>query len=315
MAITANTVDTYVGAASNREVLIDAIYNVNMMQCPFLTEICKRTTTTGTTHQWQTVTLAAPGANAAIEGDVAGSLQNTVSLRPKNVTQISRIFFGVSGTQEVVSKAGNKSEVAKQMSYGYQRLLRDMEFILTGNQVPVDPGATNTARQLRPLEGWYSTNTSRNTGGTNGTASAAATDAPTTRAFTRGFFETVQQSIFNNAGPGTKTVMMSPAQKLVFETFDWYATIKRQDTSDGRLTAALEIIATSFGEVKVVLNAFSRSRTVHILDNDMWEVAYLRELQDEDLGKDGDSNKYMILAEYTLQASNERASGVIADLT
>ena len=315
MAITANTVDTYVGAASNREVLIDAIYNVNMMQCPFLTEICKRTTTTGTTHQWQTVTLAAPGANAAIEGDVAGSLQNTVSLRPKNVTQISRIFFAVSGTQEVVSKAGNKSEVAKQMSYGYQRLLRDMEFILTGNQVPVDPGATNTARQLRPLEGWYSTNTSRNTGGTNGTASAAATDAPTTRAFTRTWFENVQQSIFNNAGPGTKTVMMSPAQKLVFETFDWYATIKRQDTSDGRLTAALEIIATSFGEVKVVLNAFSRSRTVHILDNDMWEVAFLRELQDEDLGKDGDSNKYMILAEYTLQASNERASGVIADLT
>jgi hypothetical protein len=154
---------------------------------------------------------------------------------------------------------------------------------------------------------------SRGASGANGTASAAATDG-TQRPFTRTLFETVQQSIFNNAGAGTKTVMMSPAQKLVFETFDWYATVKRQDTSDGRLTAALEIIATSFGEVKVVLNAFSRSRTVHILDNDMWEVAFLRELQDEDLGKDGDSNKYMILAEYTLQASNERASGVIADL-
>ena len=314
MAITANTVDTYVGAASNRETLIDAIYNVNMMQCPFLTEICKRTTTSGTTHQWQTVTLAAPAANAAIEGDVAGSLQNTVSLRPKNVTQISRIFFGVSGTQEAVNKAGNKSEVAKQMSYGYQRITRDMEFALTQNQAPVDPGATNTARQLRPLEGWYSTNVSRGASGANGTASAAATDG-TQRPFTRALFETVQQSIFNNAGAGTKTVMMSPAQKLVFETFDWYATVKRQDTSDGRLTAALEIIATSFGEVQVVLNAFSRSRTVHILDNDMWEVPYLRELQDEDLGKDGDSNKYMILAEYTLQASNERASGVIADLS
>jgi hypothetical protein len=313
MAITANTVDTYVGATSNRETLIDAIYNVNMMQCPFLTEICKRTTTSGTTHQWQTVTLAAPAANAAIEGDVAGSLQNTVSLRPKNVTQISRIFIGVSGTQEVVSKAGNKSEVAKQMSYGYQRILRDMEFILTQNQAPAT-GATNTARQLRPLEGWYSTNVSRGATGANGTSSAAATDG-TQRAFTRTLFENVQQSIFNNAGPGTKTVMMTTGQKTVFETFDWYATVKRQDTSDGRLTAALEIIATSFGEVKVVLNAFSRARTVHILDNDMWEVPFLRELQDTPLAKSGDSERFMVLAEYTLQASNERASGVIADLT
>jgi|694.fasta_scaffold144864_5 hypothetical protein len=313
MALPTNAVDTYTGATSNREAFIDAIYNVSMMQCPFLTEICKRTTTTGITHQWQTVTLRAPAANARIDGDDVGTLQNTVSVRPTNVTQISTLAAGVSGTQEAVNKAGNKSEYAKQVAYAYQNIMRDMEAILSGNQAPAT-GATNTARQLRPLEGWYSTNVSRGGSGANGTASAAATDG-TQRAFTRTLFETVQQSIFNNAGPGTKTVMMGPAQKLVFETFDWYATVKRQDTSDGRLTAALEIIATSFGEVKVVLNAFSRARTVHILDNDMWEVPFLRELQDTPLAKSGDSERFMVLAEYTLQASNERASGVIADLT
>jgi hypothetical protein len=47
----------------------------------------------------------------------------------------------------------------------------------------------------------------------------------------------------------------------------------------------------------------------------MWEVPFLRELQDAPLAKIGDSERFIVLAEYTLQASNERASGVIADLT
>lgn len=313
MAIPTNAVDTYGGAASNRESLIDAIYNVAYMQCPFITQVCKRTTTTGTLHQWQLSTLRAAAANAKIEGDVAGTLQNTIPTRATNNTQISNLTGGISGTQEAVRKAGDQSELAKQIAYTYQLLLRDMEWTLTQNQAPA-VGATNTARQLRPLEGWYSSNTSRGATGANGTTTAAATDG-TQRAFTRTLLETVQQSIFSNAGPGSKTLMMHPSQVLIWQGFDWYSTVKRQDTSDGRITAAVEVVATSFGELKVVINALQRARTVHILDNEMWEVPFLRELHDFSLGKSGDNEQFMVQAEYTLQASNERASGVIADLT
>lgn len=313
MAIPTNAVDTYLGATANREAFIDAIYNVSYMQTPFLASIARRASTTATLHQWQTVALRAAAANAKIDGDDVGTLQNTLSVRATNVCQISNLAGGVSGTQEAVKKAGDQSELAKQIAFTYQNLMRDIEFVLTNNQAPA-VGATNTARQLRPLEGWYASNVSRGAGGANGTTSAAATDG-TQRAFTKTLFETVQQSIFNNAGPGSKTVMMAPAQVLAWNTFDWNSTVKRQDTSDGRLTAAIEVVATSFGEVKVVLNSLQRARTVHILDNEMWEVPFLRELHDVPLAKTGDSERFLVQAEYTLQASNERASGVVADLT
>jgi hypothetical protein len=47
----------------------------------------------------------------------------------------------------------------------------------------------------------------------------------------------------------------------------------------------------------------------------MWAVAFLRDFTFSELAKTGDSSKNFLLAEYTLEARNEAANGIVADLT
>lgn len=75
------------------------------------------------------------------------------------------------------------------------------------------------------------------------------------------------------------------------------------------------LYVSDFGEHRIVPNKFSRDRDVHILTTDLWAVSYLRPMQTIDLAKTGDSEKGFVLAEYTLQASNEAGSAVVADVT
>jgi hypothetical protein len=58
-----------------------------------------------------------------------------------------------------------------------------------------------------------------------------------------------------------------------------------------------------------------RQRTCLLIDPDMVKVAYLRKFVRFPLGKTGDGDTRVILSEYTLEMSNERAHGVVADMT
>ena len=51
------------------------------------------------------------------------------------------------------------------------------------------------------------------------------------------------------------------------------------------------------------------------LEMDKWKFAVLRDFQSTPLAKTGDTDREQMLVEYTLQASNEAASGGIFDLT
>ena len=52
-----------------------------------------------------------------------------------------------------------------------------------------------------------------------------------------------------------------------------------------------------------------------MLQKDMWGTAFLRPVTMMELSKTGDSERRLLLAEYALEARNEAASGIIADLT
>jgi hypothetical protein len=47
----------------------------------------------------------------------------------------------------------------------------------------------------------------------------------------------------------------------------------------------------------------------------MWKIAYLRPLHSIQLAKTGDSDRKQLLVEWTLEACNEKSSGLVADLT
>ena len=74
---------------------------------------------------------------------------------------------------------------------------------------------------------------------------------------------------------------------------------------------------SDFGKLKVVANRFQRSRDALVLQMDMWAIAYLpgRKMVSTVLAKTGDSDRFQILSEYSLESRNEKASGGVFDLT
>lgn len=312
MAQPTNTFDSY-DSVGNREDLTDMIYNISPTETPFLT-LANRGVAYNTLHEWQTDSLATAADNAAIEGNDASGNALTATTRATNRTQISQKTIVTSDTQNAIRTAGREREQAYQKAKAMMELKRDMEVALTGNYTAVTGDAT-TARHLRSLESWYTTNTSRGTGGANGSTTQAATDATTgdLRAISESLLKTVLQSVYTNGG-NPDVLMVGPSNKQAVSGFAGNATAFR-DSSEQKLFAGVDVYVSDFGELKVIPNRFSRARTAHILDTQYWAVAYLRDFTSKQLGLTGDSQKEQITVEYTLEARNQAASGVIADLT
>ena len=109
-------------------------------------------------------------------------------------------------------------------------------------------------------------------------------------------------------------VMTGPFNKTVISGFTGNST-RVDKGEDKKLVAAIDIYESDFGALNIVPNRCRRERDVFVLDSEFWEVAYLRPFQQFELSKTGDSEKRQMIAEYTLVARQEAASGMVADCT
>jgi hypothetical protein len=84
-----------------------------------------------------------------------------------------------------------------------------------------------------------------------------------------------------------------------------------------KIVAAVDAYESDFGTLKVVPNRFCRQRDVFALQTDLWAVAFVngRRMVSVPLAQTGDSVKRMVISEYTLESRNEKASGLVTDLT
>lgn len=321
MTIVTNTFLTFSGIG-NREDLTDVIWNISPTDLPFQANIGKAKAA-AVLHEWQRDALAAAAANAQLEGDDSSTASFftgvTATVRISNRCQISYKNVLVSGTQDAVNKAGRKKEITLQLMKRSKELKRDCEFVFLNNQAPV-VGNSTTARALRPINSWYgdtssppsTANVSRGASGAAGTSTTAATDG-TQRPLTEALLKPVIQGAWTNGGD-PDLLMTGPFNKTVASGFTGNNT-RIQDTADGKLNSAIDIYVSDFGTHKIVANKFQRDREVHVLTTDLFAVADLRPFQTIDLAKTGDSEKGMVLREYTLESRNDAGSGVLADLT
>lgn len=312
MAQPANTFSSY-DAVGNREDLSDIIYDVSPTQTPVMSAL-PRAKATATNHEWQTDSLAAASAaNAVIEGDDATTDATTATVRLGNRTQIMDKVAQVTGTQEAVSKAGRKSEMAREMEKKMKELKRDIEAAVCDNGAYV-AGNDTTAREMGGIPAWLTTNTSFGASGADPTTigSTARTDG-TQRAFTEDLLKAVLQDCFTNGGNPTMAVVGAFNKRKASE-FTGSAT--RMDKSeDKKLYAAIDVYVSDFGEVKFVPNRFSRARDCLLIDPEYAALAYLRNFFTQDLAKTGDTIRKQILTELTLELRNEAAHGGVFDLT
>jgi len=319
MAVTANTNETY-DVSTIREDLSEALASITPTETIFMSSIGTRNVD-NTYFEWSEVDLAAAGANRQIEGDVG--LSNTAptnAVRKGNYTQISAKVVEVSSTNQAVNGVANAQTVAKQVAYKLSELKRDMEKMLLDN-VAASAGASGTARQTAGLPAFLTTNVERGTGGANGTTSgtgsagyvnAAATDG-TARAITEALLKSVIASCWDE-GAEPSIVLCGSSQKQTISGFTGNAT-KFQEVDGKKLTAAVDIYISDFGDVQIVPARHVRTTDVFVLDPSYAEVAYLQTAKQEPLAKTGLSERRLISCEYGLQVTSEKAHGIVADVS
>jgi len=167
---------------------------------------------------------------------------------------------------------------------------------------------------------WIKTNTSK--AGTS-PADPAAADGTGTRtdgtgtlsAFTENRLKTVLSGIWTSGGK-PNVIMTGAFNKQAFSTFTGRSTPIEKSESK-KIVAAVDAYESDFGTLKVVPNRFMRARDVLALEMEKWAVAFLkgRNMTSIPLAPTGDSQKRMVVSEYTLVARNEKSSGGVFDNT
>jgi hypothetical protein len=297
----------------SRAITRPIIYRIAPTATPFMSGIPK-VKASAVYHEWQTQDLATAANNAQIEGDDASAVAATPTVRLGNYTQISTKTVIVAGTQMAVKSAGRNDELAYQMSLKSMEIKRDMEVALTQNNVTA-VGNSTTARQLRGLRGWLATNRDMGAGGAAPVYTTNPGTAPTNgtqRAFTEAQVKNVLALAYTQGGE-PDMIMLAPTPKQTFSTFTGNST-RMDKGEDGKVYAAVSVYVGDFGEISVVPNRFQLARDAFILQSDKFALATLRPFQTVELAKTGDAEKREIIVEYTLEARQERSSGIVADL-
>lgn len=316
MSVPSGTTQTY-QAVGRREDLTDVIHDLTPTETPFMNAI-EKGSAKNTYHEWQTDALAAAsGTNKVVEGDDPGNDTIDPTVRLGNYTQLSDKVVQVSSSQQASNNAGRGNELSYQTMKRSKELKRDMETTLTGNYASV-AGDASTARASAGFEAWIQTNDSRGSGGSNtafsGGIQAAATDG-TQRVFTETLLKDVLQLCWENGGEPTM-VMVGAFNKKQMSAFSGIADAVRE-TGNKRATivGAADVYVSDWGQLNIVANRFSRSRSALVVDPSMFKLCYYQRFNTTDLAKQGHSDRKMLAVEYTLESCNEKSSGVVADLT
>lgn len=234
------------------------------------------------------------------------------STRWGNYTQISYKNFVIADTEEVVNKAGRKSEVAYQKVKKIKELKRDAEVALIQNQT-FNAGALGTARQLRGLAGWITQGSvGAGTGAFPIPSSNTAPVAGTARAFSEALVKSAMQAAYTSGGAPT-LMLVRPSDKQVQSTFTGNAT-RFEDADSNKLHAAFSFYLTDFGTLKCVPDRFMDA-AAYLIDPEHVTIATLRPLEYKPLAKTGDAEKALMTWEYTLRMDNKDAHAQIRDLS
>jgi uncharacterized protein DUF5309 len=322
MAGPVGTYTTY-NAVGNREDLANVIYDITPTETPFVS-MAKRTKATHTKHEWQSDALAAASASGqAPEGNNPTAITVTPTARVFNYCEINQRSFIVSGTQQAMNHAGREELAYQLYKYGAE-LKRNIESALSQNNGAAVGSSTN-ARVTASLESWISTNwTTQNASPTSAASEGfsssnlctAPVDATTPATVTEANVKAMIRAAWTAGGAPDK-ILVGPYNKVKVSGFSGILTnnIFQQAGGQAKIVAAADAYVSDFGTFQVIPSRFNRDRTLTILDMDYWAVAYLRPFEKIKLAKTGDSDNWMVQAEYCLESRNQKASAKVSDLS
>lgn len=306
-----------------RESLADVIYDISPMDTTFLSG-AGRGTIDSTLHEWQTDALAAAALNAKLEGDDFSGVARTLPSRLKNYAQISRKDIVVSGTSKKLNLAGIREIMAYHVMRVGKELKRDIEHTLLNTQAAT-AGSSVSARASASVPHWiYSGQHYKTSAQTTQTTTAPASGfaksvgtvwTASATAYVENDLRDMLKLAWSTGGEVGITLCDSVAFNK-FSTFTGVATRFRDVASrqPAQVIGYSDVFVSAYGTTQLKLSRYMPANSAYCLDMSTWEVAYLRPFQTVEIGKTGDSDKKMLLAEWSLCAktptANSKAHGI-----
>lgn len=279
---------------ANKESLLDIIENISPTDTQLLSGLAK-STARNIIHHVPTDTLNAVGDNAAVEGAAAGAAGQTNPGRTSNFTQIVKKVYEVTDTERAVDSAGFDDRKAYEMDKAMKEWANDMEYALMRSSLA--SGTGSAARRMDGVKNLISTNATSQSG------------VSLSETILNDYFELS----WDNGGQVDELYVGATLKRRI-SGFTAGAT-KNIDSEDKRLVNSVDVYESDFGLTKVfkhrhVTVSGDVNNDVVGIDSEYWAIAMLREPENVELAKEGDSSKAMIVGEATLEARAEAASFV-----
>ena len=302
MTLPAGAKTTYI-ASSNAVDVNKFIVNISPSDTPFYSSIGETVSLARFKENVGDSLTAANAANAAVEGDEF--VNDTMTARPRtgNWTQIFTKVIQVSETQDVVDKYGGVTqEMPYQIKKAYKEIGTDVEkaFIIGASA----SGTTAAARKLDGLTALCTTNTATAASATTWTATAAASVTA---------FESALNDLFDlmyETGANARTVFVGGDRKRRISSLTTNVT-RNTDAMERTQINVIDIYISDFGQVDIILERYVPDTYVIAVDLEYFKTAYLRRFTQERLAKTGDSKRFSVVGELTLDCGTEKAIGTL----
>lgn len=303
-----------------RESVQDLVGLISPYETPCFSNFRKADATDKVVY-WQEDDLAAPAANAQIEGFEPSTYNTGTPGMKTNYTQIFSKTVRVTGSSMASQYYGRASEEDYQILKRGREIRRDIEFAILQDTA----ASAGTLTDYNTGTGRYFASASRLINSANvsyGSGGSATGDAGTDRDLTEALVLAVQQTAFT-AGGNPNWLLVSPFHSTKVANFAYVSNQQIRDRgNDTRLVNAVDVYVSPFGELTVVLDRFIRGANsgetangaVFIMETDKWFMPTLRQIGVEPLAKVGDSERMLMTAEVSLGVEHSKCSGVIRDL-
>ena len=282
-------------AKTNHEDLTDVLTKIGDMTTPVYSKL-RKVAAKNTIHEWSTYTHDTAADNAQVEGAAYTYGTLTAPSRLTNYTQIFRKTFQVSNTQQAVDPAGMEDEYAFRVQVALEAIGRDIEKALVNGTGA--SGASGTARKLKGILAFITTNVSTGYGSSGTTGSG--------RDISEGELNKLIQDCYSNGGRpewllGSYTQVNKLAQLM--------SGTRAYNDGNKEFTSAMLVYSSPFGRLVVEGDSQIASDTLAVLQKDMWAIAQLRPVTKKDTPETADAKNGVLIGELTLEARAESMNG------
>jgi hypothetical protein len=280
---------------SIREDLLDFVTNIDPVETP-LFSMSQRTQATSTKHEWLTDSLAAVSTAGALEGAAFSGANLTEAVRVANYTQIIKKDFDISGTNQAVDHAGIPTQSSYQAMKAMGELARNTEAsLLQGVQNGTPQGSSTLARTMDGLT---------TLAGNSVTAVSTTVDEVTK-------LNALLELIWLD-GATADTMLVDSVGKKAISGYTTTTRIHHQGgpTNPNAISRNVQVYESDFGTVDIFLERHcAAADRGYAFQREYVRTAVLRPTFFEELGKVGDSVRFSLLHELTLEVTAADAVG------